>query len=54
MISNADIKDIEFNKVRCGSCGHSWLRREGVKPNTCPACGSAYMEEEERNVDRKS
>ena len=54
MISNADIKNIEYNKLRCGSCGHSWLKREGVKENVCPACGSSYMEEEERNVDRKS
>ena len=54
MISNAGVKDIEFNKIRCGSCGHSWLKREGVKPDTCPACGSAYIEDEQRNVDRKS
>lgn len=54
MISNAGVKDIEFNKVRCGSCGHSWLRREGIKSETCPACGSAYMEDEHRNVDRKN
>ena len=54
MISNANIKDIEFNKIRCDSCGHSWLKREGVERNTCPVCGSPYMEDEHRNVDRKS
>jgi predicted Zn-ribbon and HTH transcriptional regulator len=54
MISNAGAKDIEFNKLRCGSCGHSWLRREGVKADTCPACGSSYIEDERRNIDRKN
>jgi rRNA maturation endonuclease Nob1 len=54
MISNAGAEEIRSLKVSCSRCGHSWLKREGVERDICPVCGSPYIEDEQRNVDRKS
>ena len=28
--------------LKCNRCNHEWIRRQEIKPKTCPKCRSPY------------